>query len=121
MNTPTYYIQDPLRLEEIDYEDLLISMEEHPVQTDLTFITLLKQKFAFGRIDDELIHHLIATENDKSSLQEMLQIVQQFPTKSDMIQNQHPTPRSEEHTSELQSRENLVCRLLLEKKKKTDT
>src|SRR5690606_40057355 len=35
----------------------------------------------------------------------------------------HPTPsqresRSEEHTSELQSRENLVCRLLLEKKKK---
>src|SRR5690606_39800733 len=28
------------------------------------------------------------------------------------------TQRSEEHTSELQSRENLVCRLLLEKKKK---
>src|SRR6266511_3975923 len=31
-----------------------------------------------------------------------------------------PPPRSEEHTSELQSRENLVCRLLLEKKKKID-
>src|SRR5690606_41490190 len=29
-----------------------------------------------------------------------------------------PPARSEEHTSELQSRENLVCRLLLEKKKK---
>src|SRR5690606_42095417 len=29
-------------------------------------------------------------------------------------------PRSEEHTSELQSRENLVCRLLLEKKKTTN-
>src|SRR5690606_41820026 len=28
-----------------------------------------------------------------------------------------PRVRSEEHTSELQSRENLVCRLLLEKKK----
>src|SRR5690606_40515362 len=28
-----------------------------------------------------------------------------------------PASRSEEHTSELQSRENLVCRLLLEKKK----
>src|SRR5690606_23265854 len=28
-----------------------------------------------------------------------------------------PRGRSEEHTSELQSRENLVCRLLLEKKK----
>src|SRR5690625_5858282 len=30
------------------------------------------------------------------------------------------TVRSEEHTSELQSRGHLVCRLLLEKKKKTD-
>src|SRR2546430_10315920 len=29
-----------------------------------------------------------------------------------------PSPRSEEHTSELQSQSNLVCRLLLEKKKK---
>ena len=29
-----------------------------------------------------------------------------------------PTPRSEEHTSELQSPDHLVCRLLLEKKKK---
>src|SRR3712207_7788630 len=37
--------------------------------------------------------------------------------------NSGPTPdealRSEEHTSELQSRQYLVCRLLLEKKKKT--
>src|SRR2546430_7392631 len=30
-----------------------------------------------------------------------------------------PSGRSEEHTSELQSQSNLVCRLLLEKKKKT--
>src|SRR5690242_21530793 len=30
------------------------------------------------------------------------------------------TARSEEHTSELQSHVNLVCRLLLEKKKKTN-
>src|SRR2546430_6479199 len=29
-------------------------------------------------------------------------------------------PRSEEHTSELQSQSNLVCRLLLEKKKNID-
>src|SRR2546430_11203740 len=31
------------------------------------------------------------------------------------------SPRSEEHTSELQSQSNLVCRLLLEKKKRTAT
>src|SRR5690554_7256177 len=36
-----------------------------------------------------------------------------------MIDSQNPkTFRSEEHTSELQSRPHLVCRLLLEKKKK---
>src|SRR2546430_6255762 len=32
-----------------------------------------------------------------------------------------PPARSEEHTSELQSQSNLVCRLLLEKKKKNNT
>src|SRR2546422_3566215 len=34
-------------------------------------------------------------------------------------QDYHVAKRSEEHTSELQSRLHLVCRLLLEKKKKT--
>src|SRR5690606_41980566 len=33
------------------------------------------------------------------------------------VTKEESLPRSEEHTSELQSRENLVCRLLLEKKK----
>src|SRR2546430_12471104 len=33
-------------------------------------------------------------------------------------QRQHRGHRSEEHTSELQSQSNLVCRLLLEKKKR---
>src|SRR5258708_25755293 len=32
----------------------------------------------------------------------------------------YPRQRSEEHTSELQSPDHLVCRLLLEKKKKTE-
>src|SRR5690625_5498319 len=31
-----------------------------------------------------------------------------------------PVPRSEEHTSELQSRGHIVCRLLLEKKKRLE-
>src|SRR3989442_7272874 len=37
------------------------------------------------------------------------------PTVDSVVQRVHP--RSEEHTSELQSRPHLVCRLLLEKKK----
>src|SRR2546427_1786241 len=36
-----------------------------------------------------------------------------------VISSQARISRSEEHTSELQSQSNLVCRLLLEKKKKT--
>src|SRR5690242_21063547 len=35
------------------------------------------------------------------------------------VKKKRGVPRSEEHTSELQSHVNLVCRLLLEKKKKT--
>src|SRR5690606_39380214 len=40
------------------------------------------------------------------------------PAKHDIrfVEDDWESPRSEEHTSELQSRENLVCRLLLEKK-----
>src|SRR2546427_3216877 len=34
------------------------------------------------------------------------------------LRAEHSRQRSEEHTSELQSQSNLVCRLLLEKKKK---
>src|SRR2546430_13698555 len=35
-----------------------------------------------------------------------------------VVEKADDPPRSEEHTSELQSQSNLVCRLLLEKKKK---
>src|SRR5690349_22962662 len=35
-----------------------------------------------------------------------------------LVRERPGRPRSEEHTSELQSRRDLVCRLLLEKKKK---
>src|SRR3712207_6880254 len=37
------------------------------------------------------------------------------------VHDEPAVARSEEHTSELQSRQYLVCRLLLEKKKKTNT
>src|SRR5438034_8570462 len=38
-----------------------------------------------------------------------------------VVKGAAPSPRSEEHTSELQSHSDLVCRLLLEKKKKRHT
>src|SRR5688572_32125089 len=45
--------------------------------------------------------------------------VSDFPDPDDLLAHtaHRPWPRSEEHTSELQSQSNLVCRLLLEKKK----
>src|SRR5438067_9915911 len=49
-----------------------------------------------------------------------LSIFGTFLTRSGLINSIHPLrvrKRSEEHTSELQSRFDLVCRLLLEKKK----
>src|SRR3712207_7722683 len=44
---------------------------------------------------------------------------QKCPSREHGIPRASHHPRSEEHTSELQSRQYLVCRLLLEKKKKT--
>src|SRR5258707_268542 len=41
-----------------------------------------------------------------------------FHTIEQFVDEKFPDKRSEEHTSELQSRQYLVCRLLLEKKKK---
>src|SRR5260370_3981583 len=43
------------------------------------------------------------------------------PTMMTTLPSSSSAPRSEEHTSELQSHLNLVCRLLLEKKKKSHT
>src|SRR5947209_13264506 len=40
-----------------------------------------------------------------------------FPMEVKRMASRRPLKRSEEHTSELQSRQYLVCRLLLEKKK----
>src|SRR5260370_10921504 len=45
---------------------------------------------------------------------------QQDGVSRDPLRRPHLDRRSEEHTSELQSHLNLVCRLLLEKKKKPD-
>src|SRR5947207_4603553 len=53
--------------------------------------------------------HAVAVLASEGIARQMGQTV----TKSDI----HPEPRSEEHTSELQSHSDLVCRLLLEKKK----
>src|SRR5690625_4741381 len=94
--TPQDYIVEPQRLDEIDYEDLLLNMVEDPVNTRWVFLTLLKQKYSFGRVDDELIHHLITIENNKNKLQELLKVIQKLPTKASLIDLN--SSESSEHT-----------------------
>src|SRR5690606_39691355 len=100
----------------------------------------VKQKFQFGGVGALLDYEidLLVTPDPfyKSGLnfqpvfdyEQVLVVPQHHPLTAveyaraedlrDQVLLTYPVPtRSEEHTSELQSRENLVCRLLLEKKK----
>src|SRR2546427_5237194 len=53
--------------------------------------------------------------------EELLQELGSFGLQSiDIVRHKDSFTRSEEHTSELQSQSNLVCRLLLEKKKQAE-
>src|SRR5690606_40202633 len=56
----------------------------------------------------------IPTLEDLKKIDTTAYYIQVFPDNLDREEIKK-NPRSEEHTSELQSRENLVCRLLLEK------
>src|SRR2546430_10273732 len=47
----------------------------------------------------------------------LFQLLDSIPWMCRTTRRRRHVPRSEEHTSELQSQSNLVCRLLLEKKK----
>src|SRR5438445_9947996 len=63
--------------------------------------------FPTRRSSDLNGHMMMIEKNNRQVLQPILEWIQK-------------NVRSEEHTSELQSRQYLVCRLLLEKKKKED-
>src|SRR2546430_8545337 len=60
--------------------------------------------------------HLMAKKNPLSRLREQVPTPQEYQVAWENVRKDGS--RSEEHTSELQSQSNLVCRLLLEKKKK---
>src|SRR5947209_16045650 len=68
-----------------------------PRSTLFPYTTLFRSLLARDDPHPELFDHYVATLNQLAH---------------------DESPRSEEHTSELQSRQYLVCRLLLEKKKK---
>src|SRR2546427_9604686 len=76
-----------------------------PRSTLFPYTTLFRSRL---RIDLHPAHHIV---DGRSDLHRVL---------GDVDVRQFFELRSEEHTSELQSQSNLVCRLLLEKKKKNE-
>src|SRR5437868_11059547 len=72
---------------------------------------------------EHLIRHRGASRHTCDSYAYSFQCLFEFASKKlkvapSALMLEQKAPRSEEHTSELQSRFDLVCRLLLEKKKK---
>src|SRR2546426_5728376 len=84
-----------------------------PRSTLFPYTTLFRSHLAAGRFYRPTQHRRLADREERLDYR--------APIESPVARHQEASvpPRSEEHTSELQSPCNLVCRLLLEKKKKT--
>src|SRR3712207_6967646 len=90
-----------------------------PRSTLFPYTTLFRSdvvEASVGRrvVDDDDVHPVRARERLDARAQASAAVVRD----DDDVDEGHAATRSEEHTSELQSRQYLVCRLLLEKKKK---
>src|SRR5690606_40025301 len=72
------------------------------------------QTIRFSRPTEKLIHAKITLQKNPREYVGDESVKLEVAMRGDLLGLGH---RSEEHTSELQSRENHVCRLLLEKKK----
>src|SRR2546429_5733924 len=91
------------------YFFFFLMIRRPPRSTLFPYTTLFRSRFIQERIDP-------------SGAAKKFQIVELFMWRNFVrFRNTNRVSRSEEHTSELQSRLHLVCRLLLEKKKKIFT
>src|SRR5690606_40872711 len=84
-------------------------------QTRLTNQVTTESKL---KLESVLAQATAAVERDVTNLikSRLLDVSAESDVYLQTLRNKNLLNRSEEHTSELQSRENLVCRLLLEKK-----
>src|SRR2546429_4181063 len=90
-----------------------------PRSTLFPYTTLFRSEDLLMSAWLELIetHHALSDESWFATNEQDHAKLREFRHALPVLMNE----RSEEHTSELQSRLHLVCRLLLEKKKKTKT
>src|SRR2546427_2680260 len=66
-------------------------------------------------------HNIVAVKEASGDFAQIMAILRDRPPGFRVLSGDDAVTRSEEHTSELQSQSNLVCRLLLEKKKTKKT
>src|SRR2546430_13478151 len=87
-----------------------------PRSTLFPYTTLFRSRVAGNEMDDAIMQYLKRKYNlligERAAEQIKIEVGSAYPLDKPL------TMRSEEHTSELQSQSNIVCRLLLEKKKK---
>src|SRR2546430_13548132 len=89
-----------------------------PRSTLFPYTTLFRSGVKLADYADNL--SFFDTPEGESDYANIFQMAQEMYREDRMIKRRSGAEtRSEEHTSELQSQSNLVCRLLLEKKKET--
>src|SRR5688572_32588101 len=88
------------------YTTLFRSAPENALRAELAFYEL-----AYGSLHGRVVRRAEGFEEDPASSLQAERVWH-------LLVAAQQTQRSEEHSSELQSQSNLVCRLLLEKKKK---
>src|SRR3712207_8159046 len=88
-----------------------------PRSTLFPYTTLFRSEGAEARLPRRVIVPDGLVQADHPLLDDVLAVCTDKEIRAGLDPNEVSIPRSEEHTSELQSRQYLVCRLLLEKKK----
>src|SRR3712207_7192551 len=88
-----------------------------PRSTLFPYTTLFRSQQAQSYINDARAYALQLTAKAQGEATAFDKVYEQYRLSPDVTRRRMYYERSEEHTSELQSRQYLVCRLLLEKKK----
>src|SRR5690606_41021214 len=96
----------------------LLLLRRPPRSTLFPYTTL----FRSPRRGERMIRVVLADDHEvvRHGLATILSVESEIEVVASVPDGAQAARRSEEHTSELHSRENLVCRLLLEKKKKNN-
>src|SRR5438034_6544645 len=88
-----------------------------PRSTLFPYTTLFRSVRDRELVDDDEVGNELGLQRLLGLVRDLLALLDQLEAG---VQGQGDAERSEEHTSELQSHSDLVCRLLLEKKKKNN-